>query len=116
MFNSFYVLYRFLLRSPLFANSNLCLPVSRQHILSPTWQILANAPEIKLSKDESSIEFDQVSFGYDKEKKILDELSLSVASGERVGIVGGSGSGKSTIIRLMYRSDCCCLAAVVAVR
>ena len=55
-----------------------------------------------ISKD-ADITFDNVSFEYVPGKPILDNLSFSVPHGKRVAIVGGSGSGKSTIIRLLYR-------------
>ncbi|WP_407496247.1 ABCB family ABC transporter ATP-binding protein/permease [Pseudooceanicola sp. MF1-13] len=50
-----------------------------------------------------AIEFDHVSFGYEKERPILRDISLTVQPGQKVAIVGPSGSGKSTIGRLMFR-------------
>jgi len=47
--------------------------------------------------------FDDVTFGYLPDKNILNGISFSVKSGQKTAIVGGSGSGKSTIVRLMYR-------------
>ena len=49
------------------------------------------------------IEFDDISFGYDQERVILSNLSLTINKGETVAIVGPSGSGKSTIGRLLFR-------------
>lgn len=55
------------------------------------------------------IEFKNVSFTYDSklEKEdqitIIDNVSFKVEEGQRVGIVGQTGSGKSTIMRLLYR-------------
>ena len=49
------------------------------------------------------IEFDNISFGYDQERVILSNLSLTIKKGETVAIVGPSGSGKSTIGRLIFR-------------
>ena len=49
------------------------------------------------------IEFDNISFGYDQERAILSNLSLTINKGETVAIVGPSGSGKSTIGRLIFR-------------
>jgi ATP-binding cassette subfamily B protein len=49
------------------------------------------------------IEFDNVSFGYDQERVILSNLSLTIKKGETIAIVGPSGSGKSTIGRLIFR-------------
>lgn len=59
--------------------------------------------------DDFSIEFDKVSFTYPGTgKKILDELSFHVDSGEKVSIVGENGAGKSTIVKLLmglFRPD-----------
>ncbi|XP_065837576.1 iron-sulfur clusters transporter ABCB7, mitochondrial-like [Oscarella lobularis] len=49
------------------------------------------------------IVFDDVRFSYVDGHPILDGLSFTVPPGQKVAIVGGSGSGKSTIIRLLYR-------------
>lgn len=49
------------------------------------------------------ITFDDVVFQYVEGKSILQGLSFTVPAGSRVAIVGGSGSGKSTVIRLLYR-------------
>ena len=51
------------------------------------------------------IEFDNVSFGYDQERVILSNLSLTIKKGETVAIVGPSGSGKSTFIRCINRLE-----------
>ncbi|KAK4278178.1 hypothetical protein QN277_016060 [Acacia crassicarpa] len=50
-----------------------------------------------------SIEFENVHFSYLAERKILDGISLVVPAGKSVAIVGTSGSGKSTILRLLFR-------------
>ncbi|CAF3441818.1 unnamed protein product [Rotaria sp. Silwood1] len=61
------------------------------------------AGELKINGENSSIVFDNVTFGYVEGQKILNNLSFTVPSGHKVAIVGGSGSGKSTITRLLYR-------------
>ncbi|XP_026396056.1 ABC transporter B family member 25, mitochondrial-like [Papaver somniferum] len=60
-----------------------------------------DAKPLKLSG--GSIEFDNVHFGYLAERNILDGISFTVPAGKSVAIVGTSGSGKSTILRLLYR-------------
>ncbi|WP_210163302.1 ABC transporter ATP-binding protein [Niveispirillum irakense] len=50
-----------------------------------------------------SIAFDEVHFGYDPAQPVLRGLSFQVPSGSMVAIVGASGAGKSTIIRLIMR-------------
>lgn len=47
--------------------------------------------------------FDEVVFGYEKERTILQGLSFEVPAGHQVAIVGPSGAGKSTIARLIFR-------------
>ena len=47
--------------------------------------------------------FDRVSFAYDGENEVLRDVSFEVRPGERVGIVGATGAGKSTLINLLLR-------------
>ncbi len=58
-----------------------------------------------LKVENGSIEFRNVSFKYNKdaEKNILEDINLKVNSGETVGIIGGTGSSKSTLIQLIPR-------------
>jgi subfamily B ATP-binding cassette protein MsbA len=60
-----------------------------------------NALELKEFKD--SIEFKNVSFRYDEEKTILNNVSLKIKKMERVAVVGLSGEGKSTLVDLIPR-------------
>jgi ATP-binding cassette subfamily B protein len=49
------------------------------------------------------VEFDRVSFAYDRRRAILNDVSFTVPAGKRIAIVGASGAGKSTISRLLFR-------------
>ncbi|MBQ7248054.1 MAG: ABC transporter ATP-binding protein [Lachnospiraceae bacterium] len=49
------------------------------------------------------IEFDHVSFGYDSEKEILHDISFRIKAGTTLGILGSTGSGKSTLMHLLDR-------------
>jgi ABC-type transport system involved in Fe-S cluster assembly fused permease/ATPase subunit len=49
------------------------------------------------------VSFDHVSFSYDKKKKILEDVNISVSPGTTVAFVGQTGAGKSTILKLIDR-------------
>ncbi|MCM1053829.1 MAG: ABC transporter ATP-binding protein/permease [Ruminococcus sp.] len=59
-----------------------------------------NAKKISI---KGSVEFKNVKFSYDNKKTILEDLNLKINKGEKVGLVGETGSGKSTILSLISR-------------
>lgn len=56
-----------------------------------------------MPKIKGNIEFKNVDFSYDKETKVLDNLSFKVNEGESIALVGATGAGKTTIINLISR-------------
>lgn len=50
------------------------------------------------------LQVEHLSFSYQEEKKIIDDIHLHVKKGELVGIIGPNGSGKSTILKNIYRA------------
>lgn len=54
-------------------------------------------------EEQFDIEFAHVDFGYNKEKKVLDDVTFTIPQGTTLGILGGTGSGKSTVIQLLNR-------------
>ncbi|KZL18043.1 putative multidrug export ATP-binding/permease protein [Pseudovibrio axinellae] len=60
-----------------------------------------DAKELVVSKAE--ISFEDVKFHYGKGSGVLEQLTLSIKSGEKIGIVGRSGAGKSTLMNLLLR-------------
>lgn len=74
------------------------------------YEILDEAPEIVDSPNavdivdpRGQVAFEQVNFGYNPETPVLDDFTLNIEPGERVAIVGSTGSGKSTVARLLDR-------------
>ncbi|XP_076444479.1 iron-sulfur clusters transporter ABCB7, mitochondrial-like [Babylonia areolata] len=61
------------------------------------------APVLQVSPPEATIRFEDVVFEYTSGHKILQGMTFEVPAGKKIAIVGGSGSGKSTIVRLLYR-------------
>lgn len=59
---------------------------------------------VSLPAGETSLVFDDVSFAYPgAERPVLSHLSFEVKAGEKIAIIGGTGSGKSTILKLLHR-------------
>jgi ATP-binding cassette, subfamily B, multidrug efflux pump len=56
-----------------------------------------------LAVTRGEIRFDQVGFSYGAAPRVLDQLSLTIHPGEKIGLVGRSGAGKSTIVNLLLR-------------
>ncbi|MDR3475161.1 MAG: ABC transporter ATP-binding protein [Devosia sp.] len=56
-----------------------------------------------LSVARGEVRFDHVAFHYGKARGIIDDLTFSLKPGEKVGLVGRSGAGKSTIVNLLLR-------------
>ncbi|NMP37106.1 MAG: ABC transporter ATP-binding protein [Clostridiales bacterium] len=64
----------------------------------------ANADE-SLTVSDGSIEYKDVCFKYNKsaEKNVLEKINLSIRSGETIGVIGGTGSAKTTLVQLIPR-------------
>ncbi len=62
-----------------------------------------NPHAVDCTADSSNIEFQNVHFGYNKNREILKGVSFKVPNGKNVAIVGPSGAGKSTLSRLLFR-------------
>ncbi|MGQ9479723.1 MAG: ABC transporter ATP-binding protein [Thermoproteota archaeon] len=74
------------------------------------FEVLDMDPEVKEKPDaielqnvKGAVKFEDVVFGYDKDRPVLRRLSFEVKPGERVAIVGATGSGKSTVVKLIPR-------------
>ncbi|KJE88983.1 abc transporter [Capsaspora owczarzaki ATCC 30864] len=74
------------------------------------FDLLAVEPEVKdiptaqaLSVTSGEVKFDNVHFAYDPAKPVLKGISFTIPAGQTFALVGASGSGKSTIVRLLFR-------------
>ena len=62
---------------------------------------ITDAPALKVSR--GAIEFEHIRFHYGKENGVLEDFSLDIEAGEKVGIVGRSGAGKTTLMNVLLR-------------
>ncbi|XP_054647345.1 iron-sulfur clusters transporter ABCB7, mitochondrial isoform X2 [Dunckerocampus dactyliophorus] len=61
------------------------------------------ASPLTITPQEATIRFEDVYFEYLEGQKVLNGVTFEVPAGKKVAIVGGSGSGKSTVVRLLFR-------------
>ena len=73
------------------------------HIIIKPHEIVDLPEAVAATIDRGRIEFQGVSFGYTPEQPIFRDLSVTIPPGQRVGLVGFSGSGKSTFVSLILR-------------
>lgn len=77
--------------------------------LNRIYDVLDEQPKIVNAKEpveldiQGDIEFQDMSFGYHSYEPVLEHIDLSVKRGEMIGLVGASGTGKSTMINLIMR-------------
>jgi ATP-binding cassette, subfamily B, bacterial len=91
--------------------ANQLLPFSEQvgtcqqalSIISPKHEVVDQPGAAKLQIDRGEIVFDRVHFQYKKGQNVFADKSIVIHPGERVGLVGFSGSGKSTFVNLILR-------------
>jgi ABC-type multidrug transport system fused ATPase/permease subunit len=74
-----------------------------QTILSADEVIKDRPRAIDPGRVRGAVRFDRVSFGYDRDNPVLHEVSFDIEPGQIVGIVGPTGSGKSTVLSLLPR-------------
>ncbi|WP_407150431.1 ABC transporter ATP-binding protein [Bradyrhizobium sp. ORS 86] len=74
-----------------------------QTILSADEVIKERPGAIDPGRVKGAVRFDRVSFGYDRDSPVLHEVSFAIKPGQMVGIVGPTGSGKSTVLSLLPR-------------
>lgn len=74
------------------------------------FKLLKKEPEIKdvseavpLVVDKGEVKFENVSFSYQEERSILKSVDFTIPAGNTVAVVGFSGGGKSTLVRLLFR-------------
>ena len=71
--------------------------------LARTRTVLDRPDARALAVTRGELRFERVSFAYGGARSVLDDFDLSVAPGEKIGLVGRSGAGKSTVVNLLLR-------------
>jgi len=73
-------------------------------LLQTTPEILDKPGAKNLKVSEGKIEFRQVLFCYHETRKILEDFNLTIKPGEKIALIGPSGAGKTTVIKLLLRN------------
>ncbi|MCB0105256.1 MAG: ABC transporter ATP-binding protein, partial [Caldilineaceae bacterium] len=77
--------------------------INRVLALATTTSHVHHRGRAQLARGALSVTFDQVTFGYAAEEPVLHNLSFHLPAGHVLGLLGRTGSGKTTITRLLYR-------------
>ena len=81
---------------------NICVSASRVYeILHAPEESSDSYEEINNNNSEKILEFSNVSFEYEKGKLIIDDISFSISKGQTIALVGETGAGKSTVLKLL---------------
>jgi ATP-binding cassette, subfamily B, multidrug efflux pump len=66
-------------------------------------EVAEDTDPVKLTDVKGRVDFKHVNFGYNSDKTIINDFSASIRPGQRVAIVGPTGAGKTTIVKLLMR-------------
>ncbi|RXF68090.1 ABC transporter ATP-binding protein [Hansschlegelia zhihuaiae] len=66
-------------------------------------QLADRADAKPIAVERGAIAFERVTFGYGTPRKVIDDFSLEIRPGEKIGLIGRSGAGKSTLVNLLLR-------------
>jgi len=72
-------------------------------LLDTPFEIHPGTRSLRVSEVQGAIEVENVTFAYDGGPKVLRNISLSIPPGQTLGVVGSTGSGKSTLVKLLLR-------------
>ena len=71
--------------------------------LSRTRSVVDREGAQTLAVTRGEVRFENVNFGYSADRRVVEDLSLTIRAGEKIGLVGRSGAGKSTVVNLLLR-------------
>ncbi len=66
-------------------------------------EVFEKEDPVRLESIDGAVRFSDVTFGYDKTRKVIENVSIDIPAGSKIGIVGHTGAGKSTIANLLIR-------------
>ncbi len=100
------ILASMMMLSMVFVMTSMAAESANRVVEVLTWESTLSSPENGIREvPDGSIRFDHVSFRYntEREKAALSDVDLTIASGQTVGIMGGTGASKTTMIQLISR-------------
>ena len=78
-------------------------PLNQIAQISNQLQAVTENDSVKVTRHDGEVIFDHVRFGYDENKVIIKDFNAKVKPGQKIAIVGPTGAGKTTIIKLLMR-------------
>ena len=72
-------------------------------LLAKPTKVKDSVNAVELAITDGEISFEQVDFSYQSQRNILQQVSFKIKAGQKVAVVGASGGGKSTLVKLLFR-------------
>ncbi len=82
---------------------NIGMTIDGMNTIARSRDVLDKEDAVELNVKSGEVQFDKVDFNYDKHGSVIKDLNLTLTAGQKVGLIGRSGAGKTTLMNILLR-------------